>query len=101
MPEPLVLTGLLIATVLYALLVRRRSLLRRGVASMSRALAASNDIALARIGRGFRPAAPAGSEAAEIITDRRSGTERRGYWDRRLGRGRRSGGDRRRGASSA
>ena len=101
MPELLVLIGLLIATLLYALLVRRRSLLRRGVASMGRALAASNDIALARLSRGFRPAAPAGSHAAEIVTDRRSGTDRRRAWDRRRGRGRRAGGDRRRGASSA
>ena len=100
MPVLLVLIGLLIATVLYALLVRRRSLLRRGVASMSRALAASNDIALARISRGFR-AQPPISEATEIVADRRSGTDRRRSWDRRRGRGRRAGGDRRRGASSA
>jgi hypothetical protein len=100
MPELLALIGLVIATALYALLVRRRALLRFGLDSLSRALSASNEIALARIGRGFRGQAPI-SEATEIVADRRSGTDRRRLWDRRRGRGRRSGGDRRRGASSA
>ena len=101
MPELLALIGLLIATLLYALLVRRRSSLRSGIASMGRALAASNEIALARMSRGFKPAGPAGGEAAEVVTERRSGTDRRRAWDRRRGRGRRSGGDRRRGATSS
>lgn len=100
MPELLAITGLLIATVLYALLVRRRSVIRLGVASMSRALSASNEVALARLTRGFRPEAPTPGDAGGGITDRRSGTDRRRRWDRRRGRGRRSGGDRRRGASS-
>jgi hypothetical protein len=100
MPELLALTGLVIATVLYALLVRRRAVLRLGVESMSRALSASNEIALARMSRGFRGQA-AVNEATEIVTDRRSGTDRRRLWDRRRGRGRRSGGDRRRGDSTA
>ena len=100
MPEALGLIGLVIATVLYALLVRRRALLRFGLDSLSRALSASNEIALARISRGFRLQAPI-SEATEVVSDRRSGTDRRRLWDRRRGRGRRSGGDRRRGASSA
>jgi len=99
MPELLGLIGLIIATVLYALLVRRRSLLRLGVESMNRALSASNEIALARMSRGFRAQAPV-SEATEIVTDRRAGIDRRRAWDRRRGRGRRTGGDRRRGATS-
>ena len=99
MPELLALIGLLIATVLYAMLVRRRSLLRLGVERMGRALSASNEIALARMSRGFRAPAPV-SEATEIVLDQRSGNDRRRSWDRRRGRGRRSGGDRRRGASS-
>ena len=99
MPELLSLIGLLIATVLYALLVRRRSLLRLGVESLNRAMSASNEIALARMSRGFRAPAPV-SEATEIVLDRRGGTDRRRAWDRRRGRGRRSGGDRRRGATS-
>jgi hypothetical protein len=100
MPELLALIGLAIATVLYALLVRRRSMWRVGLRSMGRALSASNEIALARLSRGFR-AQPPISEATEIVRDRRSGTDRRRFADRRLGRGRRSGGDRRRGSSSA
>ena len=99
MPEVLALTGLVIATLLYALLVRRRSTVRFGVASMSRALSASNDIALARLRGAF------GAEATPtetiVVTDRRSGQERRGSHERRRGRGRRAGGDRRRGAPSA
>jgi hypothetical protein len=100
MPELLALAGLVIATVLYSLLVRRRSLLRFGVDSMSRALSASNEVALERMRRGFRSESPA-PEAAGIVTDRRSGKDRRGPEDRRRGRGRRTGADRRRGASSA
>ena len=99
MPEILALVGLAIATVLYALLVRRRSILRVGLEHMSRALSSSNEIALARLSRGFR-AQPPISEATEIVRDRRSGSDRRRVWDRRRGRGRRTGGDRRRGAPS-
>jgi hypothetical protein len=101
MPEVLALTGLVIATLLYALLVRRRSIVRTGVESLGRAMSASNQIALARLSRGFRAETSVGAGADAIVIDRRSGTERRRLWDRRRGRGRRSGGDRRRGASSA
>jgi hypothetical protein len=100
MPEILAIVGLVIAAVLYALLVRRRSALRRGFQNMSRALSASNEIALARLSRGFR-AQPPINEATESSMDRRSGSDRRRAWDRRRGRGRRTGGDRRRGARSA
>jgi hypothetical protein len=104
MPEALALIGLVVATVLYALLVRRRSLLRHGLATMSRALSASNEIAMARLGRGFR-SEPSATEAdwrdGIVVHDRRSGRDRRRAWDRRRGRGRRTGGDRRRGAPSA
>lgn len=99
MPELLALIGLVIATLLYALLVRRRSDVRVGIATLSQALSASNEIALARMSRGFRAPTPV-SEATEIVLDRRSGTDRRRMWDRRRGRGRRSGGDRRHGAPS-
>jgi hypothetical protein len=94
MPEALVLIGLVIATILYALLVRRRSSIRAGLQSMAKALSASNEIALARI-RSFRsePEPPA---PARPPGDRRSGEDRRTFTDRRIGRGRRSGGDRRR-----
>jgi hypothetical protein len=98
MPEVLALFGLVIATLLYALLVRRRSTVRFGVASMSRALSASNDIAMARLRGGFG-AEPSPPETA-VVTDRRSGQDRRRSHGRRW-RGRRAGGDRRRGAPSA
>jgi hypothetical protein len=98
MPEILALVGLVIATVLYLLLVRRRSSLREGVRSLSRALSASNEIALARISAGLRAERPAPTTAA--VVERRSGQDRRKWYDRRRGRGRRAGGDRRRGASS-
>ena len=102
MPEILALIGLVIATVLYALVVRRRSFLRVAGASMSRAMAASNEIALSRMRIGFKPsptvpAAQAGDwRDGIVVTDRRSGRDRRKSSDRRLGRGRRAGGDRRR-----
>ena len=107
MPEILVLIGLVLATVLYALLVRRRSFVRFGVESMRRALSASNEIALTRIRSGFHPEpAPASDQAGDwrdgiTLTDRRSGEDRRKWYDRRRGRGRRAGGDRRRGAQSS
>jgi len=97
MPEILALVGLVIATVLYLLLVRRRSSLRDGVRSLSRALSASNEIALARISAGLRSERPALTTHA--VVERRSGQDRRKWYDRRRGRGRRAGGDRRRGAS--
>ena len=97
MPEILALVGLVIATVLYLLLVRRRSSLRDGVRSLSRALSASNEIALARISAGLRSERPA--TTTDAVVERRSGQDRRKWYDRRRGRGRRAGGDRRRGAS--
>jgi hypothetical protein len=106
MPELLALIGLVIATVLYALVVRRRSIFRIAGASMSRALAASNEIALSRMRLGFRaPTPPPGATGdwrdGIVVTDRRSGRDRRKSSDRRLGRGRRSGGDRRRSEDTA
>ncbi len=100
MPELLALLGLVIATALYALLVRRRSIVRFGAETMSRAMSASNEVALTRLRGGFgsQQALP---EPAIIVTDQRSGLERRRGQDRRRGRGRRAGGDRRRGAPSA
>ena len=99
MPELLALVGLVIATLLYFLLVRRRASLRAGLLSMSRALAASNEVALQRL--HLKPApqpSPSESDWRDGIvgTDRRAGTERRQTNHRRFGRGRRSGGDRRR-----
>jgi hypothetical protein len=94
MPEILALLGLVIATGLYFGLVRRRVGVREGIASMSRALAASNDIAMARLSRGFRDDSAPVAPAAPV--ERRSGQDRRRWTDRRRGRGRRTGGDRRR-----
>ena len=98
MPELLALFGLLIATLLYFLLVRRRASLRQGVRNLRDALTASNEIALQRL--HLRPAsgatAPPVQEANGIVADRRSGKDRRGPNQRRFGRGRRTGGDRRR-----
>jgi hypothetical protein len=102
MPEILALAGLVVATVLYALLVRRRSFMRFGMESMSRALHASNEIALSRLRTGFRPEPAAKPEKKGdwrddvTVVDRRSGEDRRRWDDRRRGRGRRAGGDRRR-----
>lgn len=97
MPETLAIAGLLVGTLAYFLLVRRRASLRSGLASMTRALAASNEIALQRLHLKPAPqAAPEGDWRDGIVgTDRRSGTERRQTNHRRFGRGRRSGGDRR------
>jgi hypothetical protein len=94
MPEGLVLVGLVIATILYALLIRRRSSIRAGVQSMAKALSASNEVAMARIRSTFR-SEPEGSALTRVPGDRRSGEDRRKFIDRRIGRGRRSGGDRR------
>lgn len=100
--ELLALIGLVIAVLLYALLVRRRALLRNFGASMARQLAASNEIALGRIrDAAQRSAARAGRSERDsegMIADRRSGFDRRVFIDRRRGRGRRTGGDRRHGA---
>jgi hypothetical protein len=101
MPQILAIAGLVLATVLYFMLVRRRSSVRHGIQSMSRALSASNEVALSRIRGGFRPPqAPSAGETGDwregiVVTDRRSGSDRRKWTDRRLGRGRRQGGDRR------
>ena len=106
MPEILALIGLVIATLLYALVVRRRSFFRTAGAGMSRALAASNEIALSRMRLGFRAAPTPPPNATGdwrdgiVVTDRRSGRDRRKSSDRRLGRGRRAGGDRRRSEDS-
>lgn len=99
----LALIGLVIGVGLYALLVRRRGAERLDHVTMSRALTASNEIALARMRDAPRARAAAlaaideRSDPAVIVPDRRSGRERRASsWNAR-GRGRRSGGDRRRG----
>lgn len=98
MPELLALVGLVIATLLYFLLVRRRASIREGLASMSRALAASNEMALQRLHLKPAPAKqPEGDWRDGIVgQDRRSGTDRRSTNHRRFGRGRRTGGERRR-----
>ena len=99
MPETLTLVGLLIGTLLYALLVRRRASLRQGISNLRDALAASNEIALQRLHLRPSPSASAqqgGWGDGVLVTDRRSGQDRRSTNHRRFGRGRRSGGDRRR-----
>ena len=101
--ELLALIGLVIAVVLYALLVRRRALLRNFGASMARQLAASNEIALGRIRDAAQRSAARATGRSErdsegIVAERRSGFDRRVFIDRRRGRGRRTGGDRRHGA---
>ena len=106
MPESLAIVGLVLATLLYALLVRRRAEIRAGVLSLSRALSASNEIALGRLRTSFRghkpdAAAPLIGPDGEPFDERRSGSERRRANERWRGRGRRTGGDRRgNGASS-
>ena len=100
MPETLTLVGLLIGTLLYALLVRRRASLRQGISNLRDALAASNEIALQRLHLRPSPSASAQQggwgDGGILVTDRRSGEDRRSTNHRRFGRGRRSGGDRRR-----
>lgn len=106
MPETLAIVGLVLATVLYALLVRRRSFVRTGVLALSRALAASNEIALGRLRASSRPR-NADVQASHDVPDepgfveRRSGEDRRHIFQRRRGRGRRSGGDRRQNGASS
>src|SRR5688500_5715125 len=105
MPETLAIVGLVMATVLYGLMVRRRASGRFGALTLSRALAASNEIALNRLHLSPRRRS-AGPAARDIVVDgviveeRRTGDDRRRTNERRRGRGRRSGGDRRRDASS-
>jgi len=107
MPESLALVGLVLATVLYALLVRRRAEVRAGILSLGRALDASNKIALGRLQASSRPRKPDPEPFPDPsdepgFVERRSGSDRRHIFDRRRGRGRRTGGDRRRnGASSS
>lgn len=103
MPESLALVGLVLATVLYALMVRRRAGVRFGALSLSRALAASNEIGLSRLRASLRPnksdrmvSAAASNEG--VPDERRSGGDRRRGNERWRGRGRRDGGDRRRDA---
>lgn len=100
--QVLAVIGLVLGVALYALLVRRRVAERLDVVTMSRALAHSNAIALARIRNGPRDRAGAleaiddRGDGVAIADERRSGTDRRAA-KLRWGRGRRSGGDRRRG----
>ena len=106
MPETLALVGLVLATILYALLVRRRTAVREGVMSLGRALAASNEIALGRLRTSFRghkttAAAPISGAHGAPFEERRSGGDRRRPYERWRGRGRRSGGDRRKGGASS
>ena len=54
MPETLALVGLVMATILYALMVRRRAIGRFGALTLSRALAASNEIGLSRLAASMR-----------------------------------------------
>lgn len=102
MPETLAIVGLVLATILYALMVRRRAGVRFGALSLSRALTASNEIGLSRLRASLRPnksdrmASSASNE--EVLDERRSGGDRRRGSERWRGRGRRNGGDRRRGA---
>ena len=103
MPETLAIVGLVMATLLYGLMVRRRAIGRFGALTLSRALTASNEIALNRLHLTRRRSSGAPPDIVVdgvIIEERRSGEDRRRENERRRGRGRRSGGDRRRDASS-
>ena len=100
--QVLALVGLVIGAALYALLLRRRVAERVELLTMSRALSASNEIALARMRDAprLRAAALAAVEEAPgvgvLVRDRRSGDDRRVENQSGRGRGRRAGGDRRR-----
>jgi hypothetical protein len=106
--QVLALVGLVIGAALYALLLRRRVAERVEQLTMSRALTASNEIALARVRDAprVRAAAVAATAAVEVVDeapgigvlvrDRRSGKDRRAENQAGRGRGRRAGGDRRR-----
>jgi hypothetical protein len=99
----LALVGLVLGAALYALLLRRRMAERVEQLTMSRALTASNEIALARMRDAPRLRAAALAalderpESGVMVQDRRSGQDRRVEIQAGRGRGRRSGGDRRRG----
>lgn len=100
--QVLALVGLVIGAALYALLLRRRRAERVQQLTMSRALSASNEIALARMRDAprIRAAALAAVDEAPglgiLVRDRRSGKDRRVETQAGRGRGRRAGGDRRR-----
>jgi hypothetical protein len=100
----LALVGLVLGAALYLLLVRRRMTERVDRLTMSRALSASNEIALARMRDEpkIKAAALAAMEdrpgSGILVGDRRSGGDRRSENQAGRGRGRRSGGDRRRGS---
>jgi hypothetical protein len=100
MLEILAIAGLVFGTLAYFLLVRRRASVRSGLWTMSRALAASNEIALQRLHLKPPERPPESGEGdwreGIVAKDRRSGKDRRSADHRRFGRGRRSGGDRRR-----
>ena len=109
----LALIGLVIGAGLYALLVRRRGAERLDHVTMSRALTASNEIALARMRDAPRVRAAAleaiadgrdpsvldrDADAVAVIEDRRSALDRRGDASRGSRRRRRWGRDRRKGS---
>ncbi len=100
--QTLAVIGLVLGATLYFLLVRRRVAERLDGITMSRALAASNQIAMARIRNEPRDRAAALNasedppEVEAFVLERRAGTDRRAAYQRGRGRGRRSGGDRRR-----
>lgn len=111
--ELLALIGLVIGAGLYALLVRRRGVERLDHVTMSRALTASNEIALARMRDAPRARAAALEALADgrglslidrdadpvaVIVDRRSAVERRGDASRGSSRRRRWGRNRRKGS---
>lgn len=97
----LALVGLVIGAALYALLLRRRMAERVQQLTMSRALSASNEIALARMRDAprIRAAALAAVEKpglGVLVRDRRSGQDRRVEAQGGRARGRCAGSDRRR-----
>jgi hypothetical protein len=105
MPYLLAFVGLIIGAAAYWLLVRRRVFGRISGVELARALTASNQVALDRIRNAPRRradtvAAIDDRPGAELIGDRRSGTDRRGPREIWRGRGRRTGGDRRQGERS-
>jgi hypothetical protein len=95
----LALVGLVIGAALYALLLRRRMAERVGQLTMSRALSASNEIALARMRDAPRIRAAALAAVEEpglgvLVRDRRSDQDRRVEAQAGRARGRRAGSDR-------
>ena len=100
MPESLAIVGLVVATLLYALLVRRRAEVRSIAHGLSRALAASNDIAMGRLRASSRPKPTVAVATPDLsrepgFVEKRWGDDRRTALERRRGRGRRTGNDRR------